>query len=205
MNERTNEWQRATGRHVPHMLSVFPKVLKNEEEGLTIFPSWGHRENPTLCTPVPSFCFAELRENKVFTTNIVLLCTFLLYQMRVSGGFIFQLWKTKYPRVLTPRGPDFSYKNLKYLLFPVSIKRCPGMVPSQMSVNTCGLWGLPAPSDSFGAGVLEQAVSLAVSLPHTWAVLPWSHCKQISPRSVRRVRRGTGGQWFNTGLRGTAL
>ena len=49
-------------------------------------------------------------------------------------------FEKQYPRLLTPRGPEFSYKKFKYFVFPVAINRCLGKAPNQMSVNTLGFW-----------------------------------------------------------------
>ena len=80
-------------RKTSPFLFGFPKVLKLEEEGpyFTVFPSCVVTGKTRLSACPCPFCFADFRENKVFMTNIGLLCTFLLYQRWVNGGFIFQL------------------------------------------------------------------------------------------------------------------
>lgn len=68
-------------------------------------------------------------------------------------------------------------------------------------MNMLALWGLPAPWDSFRVQVLEQAFSLAVSLPPLggWATLSRSPFTSLPGRVSRE------GQRFNTALQGMAL
>lgn len=93
-------------------------------------------------------------------------------------------FEKQYPRLLTPRGPEFSYKNFKFFLFPVAINRCLGKAPSQMSVNTLGLWGLRAPLKGFGIQVLEHAASC---LPRGLYFLKPLQ-RNLSPQNEERYR-----------------
>ena len=67
-------------------------------------------------------------------------------------------FEKQYPRLLTPRGPEFSYKKFKYFVFPVAINRCLGCPESNVCKHPW-LLGLPAPLKGFGIRVLEQEAS----------------------------------------------
>lgn len=92
----------------------------------------GHWENATLHV-CALFALQTLERTKSSWQTLF----YFAPSFFTKGGSMEALYfsfEKQYPRLLTPRGPEFSYKKFKYFLFPVAINRCLGKGPES---NVC--------------------------------------------------------------------